>query len=293
VKKETPRIGAAGLGESDQAPPIPAHDITSQRNSEKPVELRRHCDRNISPRKWFIKRLVPQNGTGLIAGQWGTGKTTAGLDLAAAFAMDGTFAGLPIKRQGLTLYFALEGSDIIEPTLEALSVEKYDGRIIRLYWTDEPVRLLDPKGIDRVIHIAEQASVSAENEHGLPLVMIMFDTVMMAAGYNGEGAEQDNVIGANLFKAFARIAKTTGTLVVGLDHFGKDASRGTRGAQSKEDAADLVIALLGDRDRSGKVTNRRMVLRKLRGGAAGAEYPFDIKVVDIGLMRMATLIPAR
>lgn len=247
------------------------------------IELRSHRDRNISARKWNIKRLIPQNGIGLISGQWGSGKTTVALELAAAVAMNGTFARLPIKRQGITLFFALEGIDIVQSTLEALSIEKYDGKRIRMYYTGEPIKLLDQKGVDRAIQIAKAAMLKADKEERLPLVMIVFDTVMMAAGYGNEGAEQDNVVGAKLLQAFAKIKEATGALVIGLDHYGKDISTGTRGGSAKEDAADFVVALLGDRDPSGKVTNRRMVLRKIRGAAAGAEHPFDLKVVDIGV----------
>src|SRR5262249_21520856 len=118
---------------------------------------------------------------------------------------------------------------------------------------------------------------------GLPLALIIFDTVMMAAGYAGEGSEQDNVIGAKLLQAFAKIERVTGALVVGLDHYGKDISTGTRGGSAKEDRAALVISLRGDRDPRAKAPSRGMVLRKRRGGAAGAEYPFGIKVVNIGI----------
>jgi AAA domain-containing protein/CHC2-type zinc finger protein len=261
-------------------------DATADATPERPegrIELRTHRDRNISSRKWIAKRLIPKEGVGLISGQWGTGKTSIALDLAAALRVGGTFAGLPIRQQGVTLFFALEGIEIVASSLEAISREKHDGKRIGIYYIDEPITLLDKKGVERAIAIAREAAARAERDDELPLTMIVFDTVMRAAGYAGEGAEQDNVIGAQLLQAFSRIKNATGALVVGLDHYGKNVSTGTRGGSAKEDSADFVLALLGDRDTSGKVSNRRLALRKLRGGAAGVEHPFDIKVVDIGL----------
>jgi hypothetical protein len=253
-------------------------------NDKPTVTLRTHRDSDTASPNWLVKRLLPQRGIGLFSGQWGTGKTAVIIDLAGALsAKDGTFAGLPIKRKGVLLLFTLEGADIVQSRLEALSREKYDGRNIDIYFTDEQVKLLDKSGVDRVIEIAQAASRRAKHELNRPLVAVAFDTVMMAAGYAGEGAEQDNVIGAKIMQALRKIEQATGALVIGVDHYGKQIESGTRGGSAKEDTADFVIALLGERELNGKVTNRRMVIRKIRSSAAGVEYPFNLKDVEIGL----------
>ena len=143
--------------------------------------------------------------------------------------------------------------------------------------------MLADGGVERVLEIAHVAIARAKREFNLPLVLIAFDTLIMASGYPGEGSEQDNVIGAKLMQALRRIEIETGSLVIGIDHYGKNVEVGSRGASAKEDAADVIIALLGDRSQNGKVTNRRMVLRKTRSGAAGAEHLFDLKTVEIGV----------
>ena len=58
---------------------------------------------------------------------------------------------------------------------------------------------------------------------------------------------------------------------------------GTRGSSAKEAAADVVLALLADREITGTISNTRMALRKLRGGKVGTETPFDLKVVNLGV----------
>jgi hypothetical protein len=43
-----------------------------------------------------------------------------------------------------------------------------------------------------------------------------------------------------------------------------------------------VLALIGDRQPSGKILNKRMAIRKSRGGIAGDEYPYDLPWRKIG-----------
>jgi hypothetical protein len=247
------------------------------------VNLRTHRDGSTASPKWLVKKLLPQRGIGLLSGQWGMAKTGVVLDLAAALAMKGgTFAGLPIRRRGVALLFFLEGGSGIPDRLETLSRDKYAGADIPIYYTTEETNLLGDGGVERVIEIAHEAVARAKREWNLPLTLIGFDTLMLASGYPGEGAEQDNVIGTKLMQALRQIETATGALVIGIDHYGKNAEAGSRGASAKEDASDVIIALLGNRSPGGKVTDRRMVLRKIRSGAAGAEHPFDLKTVEIG-----------
>src|SRR5262249_3727062 len=63
-----------------------------------------------SPR-WLVKSLLPETGVGILAGQWGSFKTTAALDLAVSVMTGQAFAGqYRVKRKGAVLYFAVEGA---------------------------------------------------------------------------------------------------------------------------------------------------------------------------------------
>jgi hypothetical protein len=44
----------------------------------------------------------------------------------------------------------------------------------------------------------------------------------------------------------------------------------------------VVLAVLGERQLNGTVTNSRVALRKLRSGETGSEFPFRSRVVDLG-----------
>ena len=78
------------------------------------------------------------------------------------------------------------------------------------------------------------------------------------------------------------LSRQTGAFVLAVDHFGKAVETGTRGSSAKEAAADVVLALLADREINGTISNLRMALRKLRGGKVGTETPFDLRVVNLG-----------
>ena len=80
----------------------------------------------------------------------------------------------------------------------------------------------------------------------------------------------------------ARISKLTGAFVLAVDHFGKAVETGTRGSSAKESFADVVLALLGEKELGGGVKNPRMATRKRRGGANGEEFAFTAQLVAMG-----------
>src|SRR5262249_13562616 len=66
-------------------------------------------------------------------------------------------------------------------------------------------------------------------------------------------------------------------------HCGKDVNVGTRGTSAKEGAADVVLAMLGEKPITGEVTNTRLAIRKRRGGSNGEEFPFMPLPVELEL----------
>jgi hypothetical protein len=59
-------------------------------------------------------------------------------------------------------------------------------------------------------------------------------------------------------------AQQLSCFVLGVDHYGKDITAGTRGTSAKEASADVVLACLGAREQSGRVTDTRLAVRKCR-----------------------------
>ena len=131
---------------------------------------------------------------------------------------------------------------------------------------------------ERIASAAIQAAHNIKEQFGLPLALIIVDTLNAAADFNDAN---DAAEGQRIMNRLVELSRRTGALVLAVDHFGKAVETGTRGTSAKEAAADCVLALLADRDIAGNISNLRMAVRKLRGGSTGAETPFTLKVVEL------------
>jgi hypothetical protein len=234
-------------------------------------------------RKYLVKKLIPETGTGLLPGQWGTYKTFVALDLAGAVMTGATFAGHPVKRRGGVLFIAVEGREEIPIRLEALNRAKCQAERLPFFCLDDIPRLLERGAADKIAADANTVAVEMRARFDLPLALIIVDTVAAGAGYAKAGDENDAAIAQHIMDTLARISKLTGAFVLAVDHFGKAVETGTRGSSAKESFADVVLALLGEKELGGGVRNPRMATRKRRGGANGEEFAFTTQLVAMGI----------
>jgi AAA domain len=258
-------------------------DDTTTENGFGRLRWHGDADQN-KPRAWLIDGLLPEIGSGLASGQWGTYKTFVALDLAAAIMGGGHFIEHAVARRGGVLYLAVEGAVEIPIRLQAVLETKYPDVVRAPFaWTDQCPPLLDPDSAEALAAMASKAAARMQSEFSLPLVLVVVDTIVAAAGFSKSGEENDAALGHTVMRRLAVLAQTAGAFVLAIDHFGKVAETGTRGSSAKEAAADIVLALLGDKAITGVVTNMQLALRKSRAGASGQEFPFTVRVVDLGV----------
>jgi hypothetical protein len=229
---------------------------------------------------WLIKGLVPVIGHGLLAGQWGAGKTFILLDLSMMVCTGQPFLGQEIKRQCGVLLIAAEGGNQVRTRLDAVVHHKCADQKLPFGWYEVSPVLLKQGAVDTLVAMARQADHDMRRRFGVPLGLVIIDTIPAAAGYARSGDEQDSSATQAVHNVLRMLAQEVDCFVLGIDHFGKNVESGTRGSSSKEGASDLVLACLGDRQVSGAVTNTRLAVRKNRAGKQGQEFPFMLREVE-------------
>jgi hypothetical protein len=265
-------------------------------------QMRRHGTetwRN-EPVAWLVRERLPATGVGLLSGMYSTFKSFVLLDIAGS-----VMTGLPClkartTRRGGVLIFAAEGANDLPMRIAAL----IEHRLAKEKETDNsdlfkrskinldrlPFSyigrcrpLLDPNTVEWMVAKAREEADYFQSQFGLDLVLIGIDTMSAAAGWEDENdAAQAQIVLNHL----ADVSKATGAFVLAADHFGKNISAGTRGSVVKEASADTILAVLGERDEeTNTVDDTRVVVRKQRSGPQGDLYPFEARIVDMGLDR--------
>jgi RecA-family ATPase len=102
-------------------------------------------------------------------------------------------------------------------------------------------KLLSVGGEALIMQIVDQVQRAARAEFGLPLVLIIIDTMIKSAGYRK--SENDSVEINNMIQVMENISIRTKCFVLALDHMGKDEERGARGSSDKPSSVDVYIEL--------------------------------------------------
>jgi hypothetical protein len=262
----------------------PPADLEARDAGDEPNKVYWHGEVDYrESRPQLVQDCIPEVGHGLMSGQWGTFKTFGALDLAHSCMSGAPFLGYEIMRRGGVLFIALEGSAEVPIRLQGVIEDR--GKIggpAPFAWIETCPPLLVKNAAAEICKIAEAIAKEFLSRFGVPLVLIIIDTIIAGAGYTRDGQDNDAAAGQMVMNNMKTVAKRMGCFVMGIDHFGKTVETGTRGTSAKEGSADVVIAMLGDKSVSGEVTNTRLALRKRRGGANGEEHPFTARKVDMG-----------
>ena len=255
----------------------PHPDLQQETYPEPPIgnSWKYHTGAAPLPLRRLIKGILPESGVVLMAGQWGTFKTTIALDASVCVMAGLSFAGrYRVKRPGAVLYSALEGEGMVPARLAAVAAHRGVGGPLPFAWRGDCPALSNKNAAAELCAIADEAAAYLDRNFGLPVVVIWIDTIITAAGYN-EGGDNDTAASQKVMSALRILGQATAAvLAAGIDHFGKAVETGTRGSSAKEGAADTVIAVLADRELGGGVMNTRLAVRKQRATACPGRNTF-------------------
>lgn len=182
---------------------------------------------------WFTR-----GGLSVVFGESNSGKTYMVIDLVCAVARGAPWMG---KRtvQGAILYVAGEGAASVRMRLLAYK-RHHCLTSLPVAIVPVAVNLLDRNGdTARVI----EAAHAAGERLGMPISMIVIDTLARAMGGGNENASED--MGAVVGHADA-IRSATGAHVAFIHHSGKDSTRGARGSSSLRAAVDTEVEVIAD-----------------------------------------------
>jgi hypothetical protein len=237
----------------------------------------------IDARSYLVEGLLPETGTALISGQWGTYKTFVADDLAASVMTGKPFIRFPVLRPGGVLWVAREGWTEVDLRITAAWEAKGGTGRAPFAWIENCPRLLDANAAQALGVMIKPAADKMLADFGLPVTLVIIDTVGKAAGLMKTGELNDDAVAKIIMKTLADASLATGALFAAVAHFGKNVDVGTKGSSGFEDDADVVLALLGDKGINGVVEAPRLCARKRRSGPNGEEFGFRTRSVDCGL----------
>lgn len=224
------RINFGGADQAGQTAP--------NRTSALPLEYASELDASALTIPQIIEDWVTAGGLSVVYGESNSGKTYMVIDMACAVARGASWLG---KRtvQGAVLYVAGEGAASVRMRLLAYMRHH---RITDLPVAIVPVavNLLDPAGdTHRVI----EAVQTAEAHLGVPVSLIVIDTLARAMGGGNENASED--MGSVVSHADL-IRQSTSAHLAFIHHSGKDATKGARGSSVLRAAVDTEVEVVAD-----------------------------------------------
>lgn len=218
--------------------------------------------RKLSPVQWRIKDVLPSQGTAVVFGPSGSGKSFLVLDMLQSLASGREWFGRRVKPCSVT-YIALEGEAGLSGRVEAYRMH-HGSTSPNIRYMVQPFRLLNADDINELVLAIQAAGTGG---------VVVLDTLSRAT----PGSDENDSKAMGQIVAAAKILQDLiGGLVLLVHHTGKDASRGMRGHSSLHAAMDCAIEV----KRSGD--HREWLVAKSKDGEDGASHSFKLEVVSLG-----------
>ncbi|SED73778.1 AAA domain-containing protein [Rhizobiales bacterium GAS191] len=222
------------------------------------------------PVAFTVEALIHEVGTGLISGKYFCGKTSVAKSLAASAATGFPFAGRKVLRRGAVLWLAAEGEweadKRMRAAIRALGCNP-DECPVYIQTCNVP-KMLAKGGEANLMKIIREAEQMAKDQFGLPLVLIVIDTMIKAAGY--KKSENDSVDVNNAIMVAERWSRAIKCFTLFLDHMGWE-ERHTRGSSDKPSSVDVYAEI-----KTNGNSIRTLKVEKVKGEKGHEQIDFEI-----------------
>ena len=221
----------------------------------------------------LVKGLMDDGAMSVVYAPSNAGKSFFCLDLAFHIAMGWNWRGMPIKKRGCVIYIAAEGGHGFTNRVAALKLHHglIDGADIPLAVLPCPVDLLSPDAdTPRIVEMTAEV----ERETGLPVVLVVIDTLSRALAGGDENGPKDMT---GFVGNIDRIRHASPHVMI-VHHAGKDLAKGARGHSSLRAATDTEIELAP----TGNGKECIATVTKQRDLEGGDVFRFTLKGVVLG-----------
>jgi AAA domain len=192
--------------------------------------------------------------------------------MAVALATGQPFFGRAVNERVGTLIIAAEGREDMQARIAAAKKHITVEDDLPILW------MAVPDFGDALLKDLDRVNAWMKAKHNVRLGMIVLDTV--SASFNLK-EEDNNAEAAKICKVLRRLGDHINGVMLPVHHYGKDPTRGLRGASAWTFNADMAIAVNADIASDGAVSGRSLVVAKDRGGVQGPVSAFELVSVAL------------
>ena len=203
-------------------------------------------------------------------------------DLAAALGTGQPFLGHAVKRQCGVLLIAAEGADEVRLRLDAVVRAKCgDMQRAPFRWYETAPMLLQKGCVETLIAMARQADASLQQEFGLPLGLIIIDTIAACAGYARAGDENDPAVGQAVMNVLKAVAQAIELLRAGRRSLRQEPrGRHPRRLQQGERPAIWCWPAWATRSSAAASSTHGWRCASTAAAGRGRNIPFTLRMVE-------------
>lgn len=234
------------------------------------LPLRRGSEGFDTHQDYLIKGHLPSNALASIYGPSGSYKSFLAVSWACHIATGKAWAGKRVNR-GAVVYVVGEGGLGVPRRIRAWESSLNDNSPIdALYRIDCPVFPASQESAEQVIYAAKDV----EQETGLPVRLIVLDTLARCFGGSDENTAKD--MGAFIQGCDYIKAKTNATVLV-VHHSGKDQDKGARGSSAFRAALDAEFNIRRENDKEALILS----CTKMKDADEPPQVAYDLHPVSI------------